>query len=421
MRRVLPFFAAVLASVSLVQAQEVTTVSASTDFEELPVLKASEILRENILNGPYHKVREEVPTSSGANHFSIDSQFGVFEADGNEMLVRRVGEINAIAKLKEVSRTDQFKDALVNAAKSPVAAAKQIVTDPVGTISNAPKGIMKFMNRAGQTIKGIGKKEDTDSYQGSQMQQMIGFTSAKRKVAISLGVDPYSSNPVLQHELEGIAWASFAGKATFSLGTMPIGGGVGAALAVTGTQEKLENILQEKSPAELKAMNREALVAMGATGQAADRFLANDSFSPTAQTAMVLNLKALAGVQNRGAFIRVAGQTSTTEADAIFWVQTASLMSKLHNGEMPLAKIALIGDFPICIAKDGTVAVALQWDYAAWTPTAERFLEAVQVPQPEPTSSYLVALSGVVSPRLRQELESRHFRVEDRLAPGPLK
>ena len=96
-------------------------------------------------------------------------------------------------------------------------------------------------------------------------------------------------------------------------------------------------------------------------------------------------------------------------------------MNKLHNGETPLAKIALIGDFPVCIAKDGTVIVALQWDYAAWTPLAERFVESVQAAQNTPDASYLVALSGVVSPRLRQELESRHFRVEDRFAPGPLK
>ena len=421
MRRALPFLTAILTGLSLVQAQEVTTSPASTDYEELPQLKASEILRENILNGPYHKVREEVTPSSGANHFSIYSDFGAFEAEGNEMLVRRIGEINALAKLKEVSRTDQYKQALVKAAKSPVAAAKQIVTDPVGTISNAPKGIMKFMNRAGQTLKGIGQKQDSDKYQGSQVQQMIGFTDTKRKAAISLGVDPYSSNAVLQRELEGIAWASFAGNATFSLGTLPIGGGAGIALTVTGTQGKLEDVLREKSPAELKTMNRKALLAMGATGQEADRFLGNDAFSPTAQTAFVLNLKSLDGVQNRRAFIRLAGETSTTEADAIFCVQTAALMSKLHNGEMPLSKIALIGDFPICIAKDGTVMVALQWDYAAWTPMAERFVNSVQASQNAPNASYLVALSGVVSPRLRQELESRHFRVEDRVAPGPLK
>ena len=421
MRRALTFLTAILTALIPVRAQEVTTSPASTDYEEIPELKASEILRENILNGPYHKVREEVTPDSGANHFSIDSHFGAFQAEGNEMLVRRIGEINAIAKLKEVSRTDQYKQALVKAAKSPVAAAKKIVTDPVGTISNAPKGIMKFMNRAGQTIKGIGQNQDSDKYQGSQMRQMIGFTDTKRKVAISLGVDPYSSNAVLQRELEGIAWASFAGNATFSLGTLPIGGGAGIALTVTGTQGKLEDVLREKSPAELKAMNRKALLTLGATGQEADRFLENDAFSPTAQTAFVLNLKSLDGVQNRGAFIRLAGETSTTEADAIFCVQTAALMNKLHNGETPLAKIALIGDFPVCIAKDGTVIVALQWDYAAWTPLAERFVESVQAAQNTPDASYLVALSGVVSPRLRQELESRHFRVEDRFAPGPLK
>src|SRR5213083_793423 len=92
-------------------------------FEELPVLNASEILRPEFLAGPHHKVREPVPTYFGANQFTIDSDFGVFEANGNEMLVRRINEINAIAQLKDVSRTDQYKNALVAAAKSPIAAA----------------------------------------------------------------------------------------------------------------------------------------------------------------------------------------------------------------------------------------------------------------------------------------------------------
>jgi hypothetical protein len=40
-------------------------------------------------------------------------------------------------------------------------------------------------------------------------------------------------------------------------------------------------------------------------------------------------------------------------------------MSKIHKNEKPLAGITMLGDFPVCIAKDGTVVVALQWDYAA--------------------------------------------------------
>ena len=52
--------------------------------------------------------------------------------------------------------------------------------------------------------------------------------------------------------------------------------------------------------------------------------------------------------------------------------------------------------------------------------------EAIQHPQRvralgKEKSKCLVALSGVVSPRLRQELESRGFTVQDRLSPGPLK
>ena len=176
-------------------------------------------------------MREPVPTYFGANQFTIDSEFGAFEANGNEMLVRRINEINAIARLKEISRTDEYKKALTAPAKSPVAAMKNIANDPVNTVSNVPKGIMKFMRRAGESVKNIGKKSESSAAEGSKMQQMIGFSDAKRKVAAKLGVDPYSTNSVLQRELEGIAWASFAGGLTFQVATMPIGG---PALTVTG-------------------------------------------------------------------------------------------------------------------------------------------------------------------------------------------
>ena len=194
----------------------------------------------------------------------------------------------------------------------------------------------------------------------------------------------------------------------------------GIGLTTTGVSNSLEEALREKSPTDLKILNRKNLMGMGASEKEAERFFANGAFSPTAQTAFILNLKSLDGVANRRAFIKLASDTSSTEPDAIFCVETAALMSKLHKDEIPLARITAVGDFPICIAKDGTVVVALQWDYAAWTPTAERFAHTLQI-QGKTGSSYLVAISGVVSPRLRQELAAHHFRVEDRLSPGPLK
>jgi hypothetical protein len=118
-----------------------------------------------------------------------------------------------------------------------------IVNDPVNSIGNVPKGIMKFMSRAGESVKNIGKKTEPSAAEGSKMQQMIGFSDTKRKVAIKLGVDPYSTNTVLQHELDEIAWASFAGGATFSLATMPIGG---PALTVTNVTSTFEDVLSGK-------------------------------------------------------------------------------------------------------------------------------------------------------------------------------
>ncbi len=399
------------------------TVTTGSDFEELPELKASEILKPEILKGPYHTVRESVPTSSGLNQYTIDSEFGVFQADGNEMLLQRIKEIYMIAKLKDVSRTDQFKQSLLTAAKGPYNAAKHVVQDPAGAVSSASKGIMKFMGRAGQTVKHVVKGETEKRSGGNTAQDVIGYTKTKRKIAVSMGVDPYSTNTVLQKELDGIAWASWAGGFTFSAATFPISGPAGAALTVTNMSNMIGGLLSEKTPAELKAINRSALRAMGASAKDTERFLDDTAFTPTQQTKFVFNLKSLDGVANRGAFVRAAGEKSSNEADAVFCVQTSALMDQLNKGEHPLARIAMIGNFPVCIAKDGTVIVALQWDYAAWTSGAAAFTGEVQKLANESGGKkpVRIAISGQMTPRLQQELQSREITAQDRVSPGPLK
>lgn len=406
---------------SFAQNEPSISPSGANSFEELPELKASEILKPEFLKGPHFTVRESVPTSSGANQFVIDSEYGVFEADGNEMLTRRVKEVGAIAQLKEVSRTDQFKDSLAAAARGPLNGAKNLVTDPANTISNVPKGVMKFMGRAGESLKKVGKKSEGKDPQGNKAEQLIGYSNAKRKTAIKLGVDPYSTNTVLQKELDGIAWASFAGGFAFTAATLPIGGGVGMALSVTKTSNSLENVLADKSPSDLKIMNRQALAAMGVSQADIDRLLNNNSFSPTTATAFVLNLQSLKGVANRAAFVHSAAERSSSEPDARFCVLTSALMSKMHE-EKPLARIVMFGDFPVSVATDGTVVLALQWDYAAWTSAAAAFTGQIQeLAQKSGNKGVWVALSGQASPRLKQELEVRHFTIRDRSSPGPLK
>src|ERR1700751_3250159 len=238
---------------------------AEAAFEELPELKASEILKPELLRGPHHVIREPVPTASGMNQFTIDSDFGVFEADGNEMLLQRLKEIDAIARLREVSRSDEFKKSLVAAAKSPLNSDKNIAKDPAQAISNVPKGIMKFLGRAKDTVKNVGKGSGEDEGEGNRMKDVIGYSDKKRKIALQMGIDPYTTNTVLQKQLDDVAWASWAGGFAFSAATFPISGQIGAALTVTNLNSTVADLLREKSPAELEQINRATFRTMGAS------------------------------------------------------------------------------------------------------------------------------------------------------------
>src|SRR5215469_8563301 len=391
-------------------------------FEELPELKASEILKPEFFQGPHYAVRDPVPTGAGMNQFTIDSDFGVFEADGNEMLLQRLKEIDAIARLQEVSRTDEFKNSLLAAAKSPLNSAKNIARDPAQAISNVPKGIMKFLGRAKETVENVGNGGNDDAGEGSRMKDAIGYSDKKRKIALEMGIDPYTTNTVLQKQLDDLAWASWAGGFSFSVATLPISGAAGAALTVTDVNSTVEDLLHEKTPSELEQINRATFRGMGASASDIDRILHGGAFTPTEATTFAVHLKSLKGVANRGAFVKVAAQKSTTEADALFCVYTAALMDQV-NEKMPIARIVMLRDFPICVAKDGTVIVALQWDYAAWTAGAASFTDELQkfAGKSGQNAHVFVGLSGEVSPRLREELEKRGMTVQDRLVPGPLK
>jgi hypothetical protein len=395
---------------------------AEVAFEELPELKASEILKPELLKGQHYVIRDPVPTASGMNQFTIDSEFGVFEADGNELLLERLKEIDAIARLREVSRTDEFKNSLVAAAKSPLNSARNIARDPAQAISNVPKGVMKFLGRAKQTVENVGKGGGERDVDGSRMKDAIGYSDKKRKIALQMGIDPYSTNTVLQKQLDDVAWASWAGGFTLSVATFPISGPVGAALTITNLNSTVEDLLREKSPSELEQINGATFRAMGASAGDVERILHGGAFTPTEATTFAVHLKSLKGVANRGAFVRVAAQKSATEADALFCVYTAALMDQI-NEKTPLARIVMLRDFPICVAKDRTIIVALQWDYAAWTPGAASFTEEVQkLAEKTPQAAHVfVGLSGEVSRRLRQELEKRGMTVQDRLVAGPLK
>jgi hypothetical protein len=413
--------AATLATTFPLHAQVQSPSSAATAapavYEPLPTLNASVILQPQYFQGPNFTVRSPVPTYFGSNHYTIDSDFGIFEADGNEMLMRRVAEINAIAKLQAMSQTKEFTQAAAQAAEAPLQVAQDLVASPVSTISSVPRGIWGFLNRAGEAVREAAEGQQSTAAEGNVVENMTGFSKVKRDLAIKLGVDPYTTNEVFQKELNKVAWPAFLGKFTVDLGMAAVGG---PALSAVNVTSSLTDALRDKSPTELRLMNLGLLTNdMGVSPETADAFLSNDAISPTTQTILVAALAQLGNIPGQAELIRRAA-TSQDEHDAIAYQQSCQLMANL-NKSTSVARITHLNGLTVCQTNAGAVVVPIQWDYAAWTPATERFITALKAEKfTNPVSGYAVILTGVASAMTAKALAARGVNLTTKALPGPL-
>ena len=411
----------VLAGSASLSAQTPSPSPAAEVFEPLPALSARAILQPQYLSGPNFSVRDPVPTQSGSNQYTIDSDYGVFTADGNAMLMRRVAEIQGVAALEAMSQTSEFTQAAAQAAARPLNVAQDLITNPLPTIASVPRGILGFLNQAGQAVKNVAEGDDSGLGQGQLVENLSGFSKTKRDLAIKLGVDPYCNNQVFQNELNKVAWPAFLGKLTVGVGMGAIGGAAGATIHGLDWTATLQASLRDKSPGELRQMNLGLLINdMGIAADAANAFVNNGAISPTTQTLTVAALGQLGNIPGQGEFILQAAN-SQDEHDGLAFQQSAQMMANLNN-TAPVARITHLNGLTVCQTNDSTVVVPIQWDYVAWTPMAERFITALKATafDPAPTG-YLLAVTGVVSPTAGEALTAQGIKFVEKQLPNPLK
>lgn len=78
-------------------------------FESPPVLRASDVLPQELLAGPYHRVDEAVSNDGYYNHYKIHTVFGEITVYGTDLLHHTIREIFAIAQIEKMKRSDAFK------------------------------------------------------------------------------------------------------------------------------------------------------------------------------------------------------------------------------------------------------------------------------------------------------------------------
>jgi hypothetical protein len=415
------------------------------DFETPPVLSAMETLSKQTLETDIYKIEEAVPTDGFMALYSISSANGAFTASGPGMLNTRLKEIRALVALQAMQDDDRFAEAAEDTAKDTASNLRRFAKNPKETLEGAPEGVGRFFKRTGRTIKtGVQKLGDvqdgrlpgvqdagtsnlpggtpapsspnaslTESVlqaSGDAAVNILGFDKQRRRLAKELGIDPYTTNPVLAAKLDDVTWAAFAGGLGVNVLTSLIPGGL-----ILSTSSRLSDWVWDTAPGDLRVEIENTLLEIGVGQSEVDRFLRHSFYTMSMQAVLTASLDEIDGVAGRADIMPLVLSVGS-EGQARFVVQTIDLLRNYHLAVGPLAKLFVDGTV-IGEDQDGQPIIVAPVDYMSWTPTLDRF--ASNLEDAFETSPTLYS-TGNLSPRTTEALSDRGWTLKDAGALGVL-
>ena len=373
--------------------------------------KVSDILPADQIKGEHYEIHKEVIFEGYMDTFKVDSDYSDFEVTGDGALRKLLKEIHAITVLKEIGKTKAFTEALADAAKKPFQFAGNLITKPVETVSSVPKGVASIFEGA---YAGVTTKSQAG--EDSQVESLL-LSKYKREYAYNLGVDVYSSNEVLQAELDRIGWAAAVGSLSFSAATAPIGGGVGMAVSYTGLAQDVNNYLKDQPPSKIRSDAQKKLAEMGVSDDLVKEFLENPNYTPRHTTIIVANLMKLEGAQGRDAFIKYS-LSATDEESANFIQNIIETIRGYHETVSPIKEIMVSSNLVLAKSKEDTVLIPFPLDYGIWTDKSEAVItNLVKTNKNEsgPDVKFDLWVTGTVSPLTRKNLEELGWQVAEKV------
>ena len=143
----------------------VSTADAA-DHEVPKDRSAKDILEPGVLKGPHYRIHDLVVADGYMDRWTVDSDFGQFEVQGDGALRKLLTEIRAIAELQKVRKSEAFVKGLGGAAKAPLGLAKSLITNPVDTVTGVPRGAYQLMENVATSATTTGDpSEDSKVYE----------------------------------------------------------------------------------------------------------------------------------------------------------------------------------------------------------------------------------------------------------------
>src|SRR5438094_9964906 len=141
-------------SITALAQTETTTSPAPQAFESSGRVQAKMFVPADLMTGPLHSVADFADSDGMNNTYFLYSGDDAWAVTTGIALRTRIREIYAIAKLREMSKTDEFAQAMANAGKQKIESVVGIVTNPLGTIQNIPVCWSAVVGRIGESLKG---------------------------------------------------------------------------------------------------------------------------------------------------------------------------------------------------------------------------------------------------------------------------
>jgi hypothetical protein len=386
------------------------------NFESPPILKAQQLAPATLLNGNGFHVDDDVPTDSLTANFTIHTDVGTLQAHGLEMLKIRVAEVPAMIELQDTSKTGVFAKSVATNAVRPVAAAGQMILNPVETVKGLPGGVSRFFGRvglAGQKIaeaatepeeaSGGEKTVEVGKRVGQTTRDVFGYEQERRELAKRLQVDPYTTNPILAEQLDDIALTAFrahVGVTTAMAVFIP------GSIAITGTRI-VSTWVWDTPRADLIVMNQNKLEALSIPKATIKNFMRNPAYPLSVQTSFIEDLTHVRDVAGVTQVLELAS-TAQSEDQARFLADALDMLANYHQTQTPLTSIVAKGTI---FGRDraGVLIVPVEVDYVVWTTRAAYFANRPDLA----AQKRAIWLSGKMSPLAKKNFESLGWRINE--------
>ena len=321
-----------------------------------------------------------------------------------DLLEIRVTEMDAVRRLRAMGSTGTAGRAAASSLLQTGEALGGVVTRPVESLVGVPAGMLRVFGRRagriGRQAADVGERTmdaftDDPGFDAALRpreaaplppeaepwwqkgggaalklgKRWLGYSAARRELGRELGLDPYSSNPWLNAEMDRLAWSALVGRRGVGFGLGQIGGAAGTVLGHGG---RIHRMVWEKPPEEVTAWNAARLAPLACSADVQEAFFDNARYSPTLQTQAVDAMLELVPQRGCDAFLGLAASVER-EAEARFVVDALQLMVAARP-RFP-TRFETLGEALVLRDGEDRLWLALPVDLLLWTPETAAFFD----------------------------------------------